>query len=218
MEKPVFKNVLVTAGPTREKIDPIRFISNLSTGVMGYEVAANAQNRGYKVTLISGPVNIAPPKGVNFVSVENARQMQKQVSARFKTSDCLFMTSAVSDWRPLARSIGKIKRSARVRSLKLTANPDILMEAGRKKGQRLLIGFALESSNLLKNATEKLRKKNLDIIAANLVGGKKVPFGKKLTDVLVVTKNGQKKWLRRVTKKAVAGYRLNKAEELWRDK
>ena len=156
MEKPVFKNVLVTAGPTREKIDPIRFISNLSTGVMGYEVAANAQNRGYKVTLISGPVNIAPPKGVNFVSVENARQMQKQVSARFKTSDCLFMTSAVSDWRPLARSIGKIKRSARVRSLKLTANPDILMEAGRKKGQRLLIGFALESSNLLKNATEKL--------------------------------------------------------------
>ena len=214
--KPGSKRMLVTAGPTRERIDPIRFISNLSTGVMGYEIARAAKKRGYGVTLISGPVNLEPPAGVKFVPVESARQMKRAVILNLSDSDCLFMASAVCDWRPAKTSAGKIKRTDAAGLLRLAKNPDILYEAGRKKGQMILVGFALESSDLFKNAKKKLRKKNLDLIAANKVNREFSPFGKNLTDILVVTKNKENRWLRRATKKAVANYLIDKVEDLWR--
>ena len=207
---------LVTAGPTRERIDPVRFISNFSTGRMGYEIARAAKKKGYKVTLVSGPTNLVPPKGVDFVPVEDARQMSKEVSSRLKKTDCLFMTSAVSDWRPALRHTMKIKRAGKVKSLRLVKNPDILYNAGRQKGERVLVGFALESQDLEKSARKKLKKKKLDIIAANKISKSGVPFGNGLTDVLVVTRTNKNKWLKRVTKKTVANYLINTAEGLWR--
>lgn len=207
--------MLVTAGPTRERIDPIRFISNLSTGFMGYEIARAAKSRGYKVTLISGPTNLVPPRGVNFISVESARQMSLAVKAGLKNSDCLFMASAVCDWRPAKNRATKLKRTNKALSLKLVKNPDILYGAGRKKKRKILVGFALESANLEKSAKKKLRKKNLDIIAANKIDKKKSAFGKGLTDVLIITKTGNCKRLKRVTKNTIANYLIDKVEELW---
>ena len=206
----------MTAGPTREKIDPIRFISNRSTGVMGYEIARAARKRAYKVTLISGPTGLTPPRGVDFISVESTRQMQRAVRSQFKKADCLFMASAVCDWRPSKIKQGKMKASGRTRALRLVRNPDILSEAGRRKNGKLLAGFALESADLVKNAKDKLRRKNLDIIAANKVG-RRSPFGKGITDVLVLTRNGRIKRLKGVRKKAVADYLIDEAERLWQD-
>jgi len=208
------KRALVTAGPTRERIDPIRFISNFSTGFMGYEIARAARRKGYEVTLVSGPTNLVPPKGVNFVGVETALQMSKAVSSRMAKTDCLFMTSAVSDWRPAETHSGKIKRTHNIKSLKLVKNPDILYEAGKRKDGKVLVGFALESADLKKNAVKKLKKKKLDIIVANKISKASAPFGKGLTDVLVVTRKSESKWLRRTSKKVVADYLVNKAEEL----
>ena len=118
--------VLVTAGPTLERIDPVRFISNFSTGRMGYEIARAALAKGSKVTLISGPTNLTPPKGVRFIPVESALEMSRKVFSEFNRSDCIFMTSAVCDWRPAVKSAGKIKRSRGRKVLKLVENPDIL--------------------------------------------------------------------------------------------
>lgn len=208
--------MLVTAGPTRERIDSIRFISNLSTGFMGYEIARAAKRKGHAVTLISGPTNLEPPRGVNFVRVENARQMSRAVVSRLGRADCLFMASAVSDWRPAGSRAGKIKKADGARQLRLVKNPDILYQAGRKKGRTVLIGFALEAANLEKNAEEKLKKKNLDIIAANKINARFDPFGKGKTDFLVIDRTGSRKWLRRVSKKQVASSLLSRAEKLLR--
>ena len=187
--------ILVTAGPTREKLDSIRFISNFSTGKMGYELARAARRRGYKVTLISGPTHLIPPQGINFIKVEDAAQMYKAVKRNLKSADCLFMASAVSDWRPQSRAKGKLKKgSKRAISLKLVRNPDILGSVGRVKGGKILAGFALESDALTKNARLKLKEKNLDLIAANKVG-KRSPFGEE----------------------AIAKKLLNKVEKLWED-
>lgn len=209
------RRVLVTAGPTREKIDPIRFISNLSTGFMGYEIARIAKNKGYKVTLISGPTNLAPPRGIKFIPVGTARQMSREVKSHLKNSDCLFMASAVCDWRLAKPDTRKIKRAGTKQpALELVMNPDILYEAGKRKRGKILVGFALESANLVKNAKVKLKNKNLDIIAANKVSSAQNPFGKGLTDVLIVTRDQKQKWLRRATKDSVARYLIDKAEKL----
>ena len=206
--------MLVTAGPTCERIDSVRFISNFSTGLMGYEIAGAAKRKGHAVTLISGPTNIEPPPGVNFVRVENARQMLGAVVSRMPRADCLFMASAVSDWRPAKSRAGKVKKSGRAKAIKLIKNPDILYQAGRRKGRTILVGFALEAANLEKSAEEKLRKKNLDIIAANKISRRHDPFGKGRTDFLIIDRAGSRKWLRRVTKKQAASALLCRAERL----
>lgn len=210
-----FSRILVTAGPTRERLDSIRFITNFSTGNMGYELAKEASKRGYRVTLISGPTDLSRPKGVKFIQVEGAGDMYKAVRKNFKGADCLFMASAVSDWRPQRMVRGKIKRGPKNISLRLVQNPDILGEMGRIKDGKILVGFALEANNILKSATEKLKKKNLDLIVANKIDKKSTPFGTGKTEATIIDRDGKSESISNVTKRRIAVELLNRAERLW---
>ena len=185
----VIKRILVTAGPTREKIDPVRYISNYSTGLIGYEIAGAARSRGLCVTLVSGPTALKAPKGVNFVSVESADDMRRAVRKFIKKSDCVIMTAAVSDWRPKYSVRRKMKKGG-ARSIELVENPDILAEIGRLKKKAVVVGFALETENLETNALKKLKDKNLDIIVANRLTRKRNIFGDKTLDVVTIDRFG----------------------------
>lgn len=159
--------ILISAGPTREYIDPIRFISNRSTGRMGYLVADYARKAGHEVILVSGPVSIPAPGGVRLVRVETAEEMKKAILLNFPSSDVLVMSAAVGDWKPASPEREKVKRKAEW-LLKLVPNPDILKEvAGLKKNGQRVIGFALETEELIRNASKKLLEKNLDLIIAD---------------------------------------------------
>ncbi len=157
----------MTAGPTREFLDDVRFLSNLSSGRMGYAVAEAAIDAGHRVTLVSGPTAIVPPPRAKLVRVESARQMAHAVDGCFPDADAVVMAAAVADYRPARRVHGKIKKSRGTRALLLLPNPDILAGLGRRKGLRVLVGFALESSRGRERALEKLRAKNLDWIVWN---------------------------------------------------
>jgi len=170
------RRILVTAGPTREKIDPIRFISNYSTGTFGYEIAKEAKRRGARVTLVSGPTALKSPEGIKLIRVESAAQMRRALAKEFPQAGCLIMAAAVSDWRVRSERIRKIKRSGRKR-LELVENPDILKEFGEKKGSRIVVGFALETENLERNALKKLINKNLDLVIANRTSKDQDVFG-----------------------------------------
>ncbi|MBL7068629.1 MAG: phosphopantothenoylcysteine decarboxylase [Candidatus Omnitrophica bacterium] len=212
-----FTKILITAGPTREKLDSVRFISNRSSGNMGYEITKAALKRGYKVTLISGPTNLNAPKGAHFIRTEGAGDMYKAVKKNFRSSDCLFMASAVCDWRPRRIVRGKIKKGPKSVSLRLVETPDILGSVGKRKDGKVLVGFALESSNLVKNAKEKLEKKNLDFIVANRMGKRLTPFGGGPTDVTIIDKYGAKESIANTTKARIAGRLLDKAEKIWQE-
>jgi phosphopantothenoylcysteine decarboxylase/phosphopantothenate--cysteine ligase len=209
--------VLVTAGPTRERLDSVRFISNFSSGTMGYEIARAALRRGFRVTLISGPTDLRRPRGARFIGVESASEMADAVKRNLKRSDCVFMASAVSDWRPLKRIRGKIKKGRASFTLKLTPNPDILTEIGKRKNGRIVAGFALESGNVVTNAARKLREKNADFIVANKIGTRS-PFGEGRTDVTIIDRYGGLEVISSATKGYVAGRLLKKAEALCRKK
>jgi len=157
---------LITAGPTREYLDAIRFISNPSSGIMGYTLARTARQLGHQVTLITGPTNLAPPRGVRIVKTETTQAMHTAVRKFFPKCDCLVMAAAVSDYRPLHKFGGKLKKKTSF-NLKLTRTLDILKEISRRKGNRLLVGFALEVSHGQRNALHKLHHKNLDYIVLN---------------------------------------------------
>lgn len=163
--------ILITAGPTREYIDPVRFLSNDSSGRMGFALAKAARELGFEVTLIAGPVAIEKPKGVHGIAVVTAREMREAALAEAPQSDIIIMAAAVSDWRPARFSKKKLKRTAGAsdrRTIELKANPDILAELCRKKRPRqTIVGFALESDHLEKHAREKLKRKGCDWIVAN---------------------------------------------------
>ncbi len=168
------KKMLVTAGPTREHIDPVRFICNPSSGKMGYAVAKAAEHRGADVVLISGPVNLAPPVNVEVIKIVSAPEMAEKVLEHSETADIIIKAAAVSDYKASDYSGHKMKKGEKEISLKLSQNVDILKELGkRKKERQILVGFAAETEELEKNAKEKLDKKNLDMIVANIVGGDK---------------------------------------------
>lgn len=212
-----FSRILITAGPTRERLDSVRFISNFSTGNMGYELAKAALKKGYKVTLISGPTSLPPPKGADFIPVEGALQMDRAVRRNLKKSDCLFMASAVCDWRPQKVMSRKIKKGPKKIALRLIQNPDILGRIGKNKDGKMLVGFALESDALIKNASQKLKKKNLDLIVANKIKAKKTPFGAGKTDVIIIDRYGRRKNISKATKRRVAVELLSRAEGLWQE-
>lgn len=197
------RKVLVTAGPTREFFDPVRFLSNPSSGKMGYAIAEEAAKRGAKVTLISGPTSLVPSSKLKFISVTTAVEMHRAVIREAKRSQVVIMTAAVSDYRPVSYSRKKLKKGKKTLALRLVATPDILKELGKKKkpGQ-LLIGFAAETDRVLKNAMRKLRAKNLDLIVANKVG-KNLVFDKDENQVFVLS---AKKTVRlgRMPKKKIA--------------
>ncbi len=159
--------VLITAGPTREPIDPVRFIGNASSGKTGYALAAEAERRGAMVTLVSGPTSLPDPAGVTTVRVTTALEMERAVDAAYDACDVVIATAAVSDFRPAAASEQKIKKDSAALQIELVRNPDILAQLGRAKEQRLLVGFAAETNDALHHASIKLKSKNLDFVVAN---------------------------------------------------
>ena len=159
--------ILITAGGTREYIDPVRFISNASSGKMGYALARAAINAGHNVTLITAPTNLRQPEKAKIVNIETAAEMFKTVKDNFPKCDCLIMAAAVSDYTPAKTSKTKLKKTAEDTTITLKPTKDILAWAGRNKRGKLIVGFALEDKNLKANAEKKLKEKNLDMIVAN---------------------------------------------------
>ncbi len=185
------KKILITAGPTREMLDPVRFLSNLSTGEMGYALAKEAVARGYQVSLVSGPTNLRPPKGVKFYPVVSALQMKKVCTELFPGQDGLIMTAAVCDFMPVSPLPHKIS-SRKGLTLKLQRTPDILAALAKQKGARVVIGFCLETRNLIRRAKEKLARKKLDGMVANFYDPKyRIPFGKRRVEVHLIDAKGK---------------------------
>ncbi|MFW5987904.1 MAG: bifunctional phosphopantothenoylcysteine decarboxylase/phosphopantothenate--cysteine ligase CoaBC [bacterium] len=185
------KKIIITAGPTREAIDPVRFLSNHSSGKMGYALARAAAYRGAEVKLISGPTELEPPLGVEIISVESAAEMKESVFSEFEKADITIMAAAVADYSPKEFSSQKIKKQEGNLNLNLERTTDILAELGkRKNNSQLLIGFAAESEDLLKNAQSKLRKKQADYIIANDINSKETAFGSDKNQVTILSEEG----------------------------
>jgi phosphopantothenoylcysteine decarboxylase/phosphopantothenate--cysteine ligase len=186
------KKLLVTAGPTREEIDPVRFVSNHSSGKMGYALAIEAWRRGADVTLVSGPTALAAPWGVRLVRVESAWDMHEAVLDRATDCDVIVKAAAVADYRPEARASDKMKKSGERLTLELVKNPDILQELGAKKGAgQVLVGFAAETTALKEHALAKLQAKNLDLIVANDVSATDAGFNVDTNRVRLLFKDGR---------------------------
>lgn len=206
------KKVLVTAGPTREKIDPVRFITNHSTGKMGYDIAYAAGLRGADVTLVSGPVALTAPKNVTLVPVSSALEMRDAVLSRFSEMDAVIKTAAVGDYRPKDPAEHKLKKKDGDMFIELTRNDDILKLLGEQKGDKVLIGFAAESQNVEEYALKKLREKNLDLIVANNVLQKGAGFGGDTNIVDLYFRDGRHESLEMLTK-AELGFKIT--DQLW---
>lgn len=214
-------HLLITAGPTREPIDPVRFISNHSTGTLGYTMAKMAKERGHKVTLISGPTELMNPTGVTMINVETAAQMEQAVKKHFPKADALIMGAAVADFRPIRVATQKIKRSGVVGSLRLwqldlVENPDIVAEAAHQRTKnQAIIGFALETEQLLPNARRKLKSKSLDAIVATRLsprGKGRGPFGEDPVDGAILDRAGHVKTFRSLPKARLAARILDAVE------
>jgi phosphopantothenoylcysteine decarboxylase/phosphopantothenate--cysteine ligase len=178
------ETVLITAGPTCEDLDPVRFLTNRSSGKMGYALADAAQRRGAHVILVSGPTDLQAPAGVDWVPVRTTEEMRASVRERFREAGIVIKTAAVADYRPAAAQANKLKRGSQHITLELEPTPDILAELGREKGSRVLVGFAAETDHLAENAREKLERKGADMIVANDVTQEGAGFD---TDTNVVT-------------------------------
>jgi phosphopantothenoylcysteine decarboxylase/phosphopantothenate--cysteine ligase len=198
------KKVLITAGPTIAPIDPVRYITNRSTGKMGYALAEEARDRGADVTLVSGPTNISPPYGVNFVTVKTNQDMYEKVLELFPQQDIVIKSAAVADYKPETYSPKKIKKKDSSLVLSLIKDNDILKKLGEIKRHQLLIGFAAESNDLIENAKSKLINKNLDFIVANDISGTDVGFASDENKVIILNKNGTSKQLDKMPKRLVA--------------
>lgn len=185
------QTIMVTAGPTREEIDPVRFISNHSSGKMGYALARNAARRGARVILVSGPVNISPPAGVEHVAVESAEEMREAVMANASDCSVVIKAAAVADYRPSLRMGNKIKKQAQDITLHLTRNPDILAELGTLQLRPFLVGFAAETDNLEHYAARKMHEKNLDMIVANDVSQSDAGFNVETNRALLLFRDGR---------------------------
>ncbi len=182
--------ILVTAGPTVEDLDPVRFISNRSTGKMGYALAGEAALRGAEVFLVSGPTLLDSPPGVERIGVRSASEMRQAVLERFESVDVVVKVAAVADFTPEAPAPQKLKKTKSKLDLHLTRTPDILAELGRRKTRQFLVGFAAESENVQENARRKLQEKNLDMIVANDVSGTETGFASDLNQVWILDREG----------------------------
>ncbi|WIF94580.1 bifunctional phosphopantothenoylcysteine decarboxylase/phosphopantothenate--cysteine ligase CoaBC [Caminicella sporogenes] len=208
------RKIIVTAGPTQEPIDPVRYITNHSTGKMGYAIAKAAKNRGAEVLLISGPTNLSAPDGVEIINVVTANEMYEAVLNNLKDADIVIKSAAVADYRPKNKSDVKIKKSDDDLNIELTRNPDILYEIGKIKGNRILVGFAAETNDVLNNALKKIKKKNLDLIVANDITQKGAGFKSETNIVTIIDKNGNYKSLKKMTKEEVADVILDKVVDM----
>ena len=198
------ERVLVTAGPTREDIDPVRFLSNRSSGKMGYAVARAAARRGAKVVLVTGPTALETPGGVERIDVRSAEDMLRAVEARFPECTLAVFAAAVADYRAVEPSESKIKRTQDALTLRLEPNPDILATVAREKGDRLVVGFAAETDNVAENARKKLAQKNADVMVANDVTAEGAGFDVDTNMVTLLSSDGRDLPLPRLTKAEVA--------------
>lgn len=196
---------LITAGPTREFFDPVRYVSNPSTGKMGFAIAAAAREAGWTVDLIAGPVSLPEPAGVVLYPVVTAEEMLRQADALFGPCDVLIMTAAVSDWRPKTRHPQKLKKDGQGLTVEFEPVPDILATlARRRRPGQLLVGFAAETEDIEANALAKLDRKGIDLVAANSVAGPEGAFGSEENRLVLLGRGGFREVLGPDTKPAVA--------------
>jgi phosphopantothenoylcysteine decarboxylase / phosphopantothenate---cysteine ligase len=208
--------LLVSAGPTREYLDPVRFISNPSSGRMGYAVAEAARDRGAEVVLVSGPTCLKAPWGVEVVRVESALEMRQAILERYPWAKVVVMAAAVADYRPAEVLKDKEPKAEAEKTIRLVPNPDILKELGERKEGRVLVGFAMETASGLERAQEKLRRKNLDLIALNWVNREGVGFGSPENEVVLIARDGRVLELPRMEKRQVAHRILDLVKEFWK--
>ena len=186
-------NCLVSAGPTREWIDPVRFISNPSSGKMGYALAKEAHTRGFDVNLVSGPVGIKPVDGIMLTRVETAEEMRKAMIEKYDSSNLIIMCAAVCDHKPKFKWQQKKKKDQFPQNIEMIPNDDILEELGRKKKEfQSLVGFAAETENGVQNALQKLKNKNLDWIALNDISNKKIGFNSDFNEITLFSSDGKR--------------------------
>ncbi|MGI6514035.1 MAG: bifunctional phosphopantothenoylcysteine decarboxylase/phosphopantothenate--cysteine ligase CoaBC [Syntrophomonadaceae bacterium] len=211
----VNKTILVTAGATQEDIDPVRFITNHSTGKMGYALAAAAVRRGARVFLVSGPTYLTVPDGVESRQVRSAREMNDICHELFGQVDVVIGAAAVADYRPLDYSDEKLKKNDNDMVIKLTRNPDILEGLGKRKQHQILVGFAAETSDVIQNARQKMQKKNLDLLVANDLTVEGAGFAGDTNIVTLLFKDGREEKLPLMSKLEVAGVILDAVLELF---
>jgi len=208
------KNVLVTAGPTREYLDPVRFLSNRSSGKMGYSIAEEALKRGAHVTLISGPTHISPPQGVKLVLVQTTDEMADQTFQHYEKTDIVIMAAAVSDVTFKDVAPQKMKKNGLSQDVKLVQTQDILKKLGEKKGDRILIGFAAETENIKENSLQKIEDKNLDFIVSNNVADETIGFESDFNQVFFVYSDGQITRTDRMSKVDISQLIWDRVEDL----
>lgn len=208
------ETILITAGPTEEPIDPVRFISNRSSGKMGFALARAARRRGAEVILISGPTALSAPKKVKYIAIRSASQMREFVLEHMEKASIIIKAAAVADYRPRRNAPEKIKKSEKEIVLELERNPDILSEVGKRKGRRIVVGFAAETENLLQNARRKLEEKNLDLIVANDVTLPEAGFEADTNIVKFLDRSGKVEELPLMTKEELADRLLNRIAQL----
>jgi len=205
--------IIVSAGPTREEIDPVRYLTNHSSGRMGYAIAAAAHRRGAAVTLVSGPGQLKPPVGVEVIAVVSAQQMRDAIISRFADAHVVIKAAAVADYRPVIRQQQKMKKKSADVSLELEKTPDILAELGRLKDRQFLVGFAAETEKLLEHATQKLVSKNLDMIVANDVSAPGAGFDVDTNIVRFLYRDGRVEDLELMSKTKVADQLLDRISD-----
>ena len=210
--------ILVTAGPTREPLDPVRYLSNRSSGKMGYAIAEAAGARGARVILVSGPTALVPPQGVDVIHVETAQQMHDAVLAKLTAATVVIKAAAVADYRPKQVAGRKIKKDEAVPQVTLEPTPDILAEVGKRKGRRILVGFAAETEDLVENARKKLQRKHLDLMVANDVSQPGAGFDADTNAVKILDAQGKVEELPLQSKRSVADRVLDRVAELLRQR
>lgn len=198
------KNILISAGPTHSKIDPVRFITNRSTGKMGYFLAEEARDRGANVILVSGPTNLTPPQGVKVINITTNEEMKNAILDNYDNSDIVIKSAAVADYKIKHYSNEKIKKGDNDLVLTFVRDNDILKILGERKKQQILVGFAAESNNVIENAKKKLVNKNLDFIVANDITSSDTGFASDDNKVIILSKDGEEKHLEKMNKRKVA--------------
>ncbi|PLS06500.1 bifunctional phosphopantothenoylcysteine decarboxylase/phosphopantothenate--cysteine ligase CoaBC [Neobacillus cucumis] len=211
------KKVVITAGPTREKIDPVRFISNHSSGKMGYALAEESVKQGARVILVSGPVSLTPPQGVELVKVESAEDMYQAVLKYYDNADVVIKTAAVADYRPKITFDHKVKKQVGDTNIELERTNDILFELGKRKVNQILVGFAAETDHLEEYAQSKLIRKNADMIVANNVKAEGAGFGTDTNIVTLFKRSGEVIPLPLMSKNEVAGKIIEEITSLCKD-
>jgi phosphopantothenoylcysteine decarboxylase/phosphopantothenate--cysteine ligase len=208
------KVVLITAGPTQEPIDPVRHISNRSSGKTGFALATEARQRGAQVILITGPTHLEAPFGVQCIRIQTALEMRQAVLDHFAAADVVIKTAAVADFRPSLVAQDKVKKDVAELNIPLERNPDILAELGQHKGGRILVGFAAETRDLLDNARQKVQGKNLDFIVANDISDPSIGFASDDNRVHILDATGQIEELPTMAKQHLAGTILDRVQNL----